>query len=253
MFSHYLALGDSISMDLYPALDAGEADVAVALERDPTAGRVAPLGAASLLFANDEGRWPEAMGLDLVNRHPGITYANFAADGATIGDVWAQLAEVEPGDEPTLVTVTAGAVDVLSTAANQPGRSLRERIARDLVQAYALLIDRVLEMRPAAHVIVTTIYDPSDRTGRVPGALREGDKLPLPLLDAVNGLLRELAASRDELSLAEVYGRFLGHGISVAPEDRWYWKRSLLEPNARGASEIRHAWIEALDELAERA
>ena len=44
-FTQYVALGDSISIDLYPALDAGEIDVAVALERDPTAGLRA-LGAA---------------------------------------------------------------------------------------------------------------------------------------------------------------------------------------------------------------
>jgi hypothetical protein len=34
--------------------------------------------------------------------------------------------------------------------------------------------------------------------------------------------------------------------VSVAEEDRWYWRRSLLEPNARGASEIRRVWLEAL-------
>ncbi|MDB4888358.1 MAG: hypothetical protein JWL61_213, partial [Gemmatimonadetes bacterium] len=34
-FTQYVALGDSVSIDLYPALDAGEIDVAVALERDP--------------------------------------------------------------------------------------------------------------------------------------------------------------------------------------------------------------------------
>jgi len=241
-----------MSIDLYPALDAGETDVAVALERVPTAGRVAPLGAASLLYRNDEQYWPEAMGLDLVSRYPGITYENLAADGATIGDAWEQLASVEPSDEPTLVTLTVGAVDVLSTAASQPGKSLRAGIARDLVHAYALLLDRLLELRPAAHLLVTTIYDPSDRTGQVPGALRAGDKLPLPLLDAVNAQLRELAADRPETTLADVYLRFLGHGVTAPIEDRWYWKRSLLEPSARGASEIRHAWVEALDELSAR-
>ena len=46
-FSQYVALGDSMSIDLYPALDAGETDVAVALEWDPRAGDVAPLRAAS--------------------------------------------------------------------------------------------------------------------------------------------------------------------------------------------------------------
>jgi hypothetical protein len=34
--------------------------------------------------------------------------------------------------------------------------------------------------------------------------------------------------------------------VSVPDEDRWYWKRSLIEPNARGASEVRHAWLDTL-------
>ena len=48
MFSRYIALGDSMSIDLYPALDAGEIDIAVALERRVDAGAIAPLGAASM-------------------------------------------------------------------------------------------------------------------------------------------------------------------------------------------------------------
>ena len=87
LLSSYVALGDSMSIDLYPALDAGEIDVAVALERDPHAGAVGKLGAASLLHTNDDTRWPEEQGADLVSRHPGITLANLASDGATIGDV----------------------------------------------------------------------------------------------------------------------------------------------------------------------
>jgi hypothetical protein len=46
-FTAYVALGDSMSIDLYPALDAGETDVAVALERVADAGAVAPLGCLS--------------------------------------------------------------------------------------------------------------------------------------------------------------------------------------------------------------
>src|SRR5215218_7920801 len=89
-FTEYASLGDSLSIDLYPALDAGEIDVAVALERDPLAGSVAPLGAASLLFQNDDARWPEEQGSDLVTRYPGIALHNLAADGATIGDVFGE-------------------------------------------------------------------------------------------------------------------------------------------------------------------
>jgi hypothetical protein len=58
----YIALGDSMSIDLYPALDAGEVDVAVALERMPTVGRVAALGAASLLYQNSDELWPDDTG-----------------------------------------------------------------------------------------------------------------------------------------------------------------------------------------------
>jgi hypothetical protein len=46
--------------------------------------------------------------------------------------------------------------------------------------------------------------------------------------------------------LAEVYGHFLGHGATAPEADRWYWRRSFLDPNARGASEIRRVWMEAL-------
>ena len=69
-FARYIALGDSVSIDLYPALDAGEIDVAVALERDPSVGRVAPLGAASLFYHNTHDRWPEFAGDDLLSRFP---------------------------------------------------------------------------------------------------------------------------------------------------------------------------------------
>ena len=76
-----------MSIDLYPALDAGEIDVAVALERDATVGRVAALGAASLFYRNDEVRWPDEIGNDLSSRFPAIEYANFAMDGATIDNL----------------------------------------------------------------------------------------------------------------------------------------------------------------------
>ena len=67
MFTRYIALGDSVSIDLYPALDAGDIDVAVALERTVSAGHVAPIGAASLLYQNSEAHWPDFVGEDLTS------------------------------------------------------------------------------------------------------------------------------------------------------------------------------------------
>jgi lysophospholipase L1-like esterase len=250
MFSEYVALGDSMSIDLYPALDAGETDVAVALERDPSAGRVAALGAASLLYQNAESHWPEEIGRDLVSRFPGIVFTNLAADAATIGDVFGgQLPELAAGDEPTLITLTVGMHDLLSALANRPRGALLEAIARDVANAYDALVEAIIAARPDSLLLLTTVCDPSDRTGVIPGVLPEAGRLPLSALDAFNAHIRRLAAGREGVALADAYLHFLGHGTTAPEEDRWYWRRSPLEPNARGANELRRLWLEAVDAL----
>jgi lysophospholipase L1-like esterase len=245
-FAHYVALGDSMSIDLYPALDAGATDVAVALERRPAAGDVAPLGAASLLFTNDDARWPEFAGADLRARHPGIRHTNLARDGATIGDVFGdQLAELEGSDESTLVTLTVGGNDLLSALANQPRASLLDGVVRDIVGAYDYLVEAIAARLPRVTLLLATFYDPSDRTGRVPG-LFEGRALPLGALDGFNSHVRALAARVPGARVADVYLHFLGHGVTAPEGERWYWRRAPTEPSARGASEIRRVWLEAL-------
>jgi lysophospholipase L1-like esterase len=246
-FAAYVALGDSVSIDLYPALDAGETDVAVALERLAEAGAVAPIGAASLFHRNDDARWPEERGADLASWYPGITFENLAADGATIGDVFGeQMPRLAPSDARTLITITIGGNDLLSAFANRPRKSLLAAIARDVGDAYEFLLDAVRRTRPNALVLLTTIYDPSDLLGRIPGVLEDAGRLPLDVLAGLNDRIRTLARGTPGVALADVYERFLGHGASAPEADRWYWRRSLIEPNARGASEIRRVWREAL-------
>ncbi|HVE79662.1 MAG TPA: SGNH/GDSL hydrolase family protein [Gemmatimonadaceae bacterium] len=243
----YVALGDSVSIDLYPALDLGETDVAVALERDPHAGNVAPLGAAALLYRNADDRWPEFVGDDLATRHPAMRFTSLAEDGATIGDVFgAQLPEVVPSDAETLVTLTIGGNDLLSAVGNQPKEALLARIVRDIGDAYHQLVRSILEARPRATILLATIYDPSDRSGRIPGVLDFAGPLPLRYLDALNERIREVAGGAPRARRADVYAHFLGHGVSAPPEDCWYWRRSLIEPSAVGASEVRRVWLEAL-------
>lgn len=249
-FVEYVALGDSMSIDLYPALDVGETDVAVALERDPSAGQVAPLGAASLLYRNSEAHWPDEVGQDLLNRYPGISFTNLAGDAATIGDVFGgQLPELAPSDDPTLITLTVGTHDLLSALANRPRGALLEAIARDVANAYDALIDAIRAERPEALVLLTTIVDPSDRTGVIPGVLSAAGKLPLSPLDSLNAHIRERAARGDGVALADAYVHFLGRGTTAPEDDRWFWRRSLLEPNARGANELRRVWLDVLDRV----
>lgn len=246
-FTRYVALGDSVSIDLYPALDAGEVDVAVALERDPHAGRVAALGAASLLHRNDDEHWPESTGDDLVSRFPAIELRNLATDGATIGDVFGeQLSLLEESTQPTLVTLTVGGNDLLSAYGNRASRRLIERIERDIAEAYDLLLDTLRAKVPAGTVVVSTVYDPSDRSGRIPGVLDDAGSLTLEVLDRFNAHVRSLATGTPRTILADVYAHFLGHGVSAADRDCWFWRRSLIEPNAKGAHQVRTVWLEAL-------
>ena len=244
----YIALGDSVSIDLYPALDAGEVDVAVALERVPTAGHIAPLGAASLLYQNSEEHWPDDVGNDLSSRYPGIRFDNLATDGATIGEVFGeQVPQLTESDEPVLVTLTLGGNDLLSALGNRPRRALLDKIVSDIIEAYDFLVGTLRGLFPNGRLILATVYDPSDRSGKIPGVYDDAGPLPLEILDRMNQHIRSLATGTPGVLLADVYSHFLGHGVSAAESDRWYWKRSLIEPNARGANEVRRLWLDVLD------
>jgi lysophospholipase L1-like esterase len=246
-FTRYVALGDSMSIDLYPALDAGEVEVAVALERVPTAGRVAPLGASSLLYRNAEERWPDDVGNDLSSMYPDISFVNLASDGATIGEVFGeQNTQLTDSDDSVLLTLTVGGNDLLSAFGTRPRAPLLDKIVGDIVEAYDFLVDTLRGRFPNGTLIVTTIYDPSDGTGKIPGVYDDRGPLPMHTIDRLNDHIRALAIGTPRVLLADAFAHFLGHGVTAAERDRWYWRRSLLEPNVQGANALRHLWLDAL-------
>ncbi|HEY0996381.1 MAG TPA: SGNH/GDSL hydrolase family protein [Gemmatimonadaceae bacterium] len=245
-FAEYIALGDSLSLDLYPALDAGQTNVAVALERVERAGETAPLGAASLLYRNAEEQWPDDAGEDLISRYAGLAFTNLATDDASIGDVFGeQLGEVVPSDAPTLFTLTVGSNDLFSAFTHRGTSAMLDAIVRDVAEAFGHLVRAIQATRPQSLLVLSTIPDPSDRTGRVEGVF-EGGRYSLGALDKLNAAIREQASRQPGAVLADLYLHFLGHGASVEEKDRWFWRRSPLEPNAVGAREIRRVWLEAV-------
>jgi lysophospholipase L1-like esterase len=146
-------------------------------------------------------------------------------------------------DDPgILLTITAGGNDLLDALA--AGQQL-DREVRRIERRYTDLIATVLEELPAATLVLTTVYDPTDGTGRLPG-LEAAGPLPLEYLDRFNQTVRDLARESDRILLADVHQRFLGHGMTAPERDRWYWRRNPIEPNARGASEIRRVWLETM-------
>jgi len=236
-YSLYVALGDSMSSDHYPTCDVRGLDLPPA--------RLDPLGAASLLHKNDNTRWPEFTGKDVASSSSGAKHLNLTEDGATIDDVATEeLARLghDSTDDGILVTLSAGGNDLLGALG---AGSRMEQVVRRIMSGYTELVETIREELPNATLLLTTVYDPTDGTGRLPGLEGLG-RLPLEYLDRFNDHLRATAKADARIRLADVHRHFLGHGVTAPGSDRWYWNRSMIEPNARGASEIRRVWLEAI-------
>lgn len=228
----YVALGDSMSIDLYPDLDAAE--------KLGTAAR--GLGASSLLHRNNDRIWPAFKGRDLSTLYPGIGLRNLAADGAGIGDVARfQLSEVPAA--ATILTLNVGGNDLLSAyGASASRRELAEEVEA-IVKRYHNLVTDLRRRSREALLILTTVYDPTDGTGDLGNGWND---LPLQFLDRFNDSVRKLAGTTKNAALADVHAHFLGHGRTAKADARYYWPHSIIEPSALGASEIRRVWLHAV-------
>jgi hypothetical protein len=238
-FTHYIALGDSMSIDDYPTCDVHGLDLP---SKDPE-----PLGAASLLHRNQDDRWPEFRGRDLATRYPGVEFHNLAWDGAMIEDVTTdELARAgqDSPDSALLLTLTAGGNDLLDALTVE--RSLPQAVG-EIVERYRELVETLREEFPRATLVLTTVYDPTDGTGHLPGLSEYYGRLPLQHLDHFNDYVRETTRRTQGALLADVHRHFLGHGVTAPEAERWYWRRAPTEPSARGASEIRRVWLQTLD------
>ena len=237
-YTHYLALGDSMSTDEYPTCDL------LGLANVPP--QLVPAGAASLLHRNQDDLWPQFTGRDLATKYPGIDARVLAWDGAMIEDVMTdELARVgrDSVDPNLLVTLTAGGNDLLDALMVERGLPA---VIEEIVGRYVELVEWLQEEFSKATLVLTTVYDPTDGTGVLPGLSEHYGTLPIEHLHRFNDEVRRMA-KQPGIRLADVHQRFLSHGMGAPPSERWYWSGSLVEPNARGASEIRAAWWRALE------
>ncbi len=231
----YVALGDSISIDLY----AGGP------------GR----GGASLLARNRDDDFPDWRGRDLATTRPELGFGLLAADGGTTASLLdVQLPRLEAsGVVPRIVTLTVGGNDVLG-AYGDTARALeivatvRTRVGRALERLRALV-------PPGDPIVLGTVYDPSDGTS-------EAWRVGLPPWPDVAAVLAELnatlcaVAGEHGAAVADIHGRFLGHGLhagdpgqgAARPGDRALWYCNIIEPNAWGAGAVRAAFWAALHE-----
>jgi acyl-CoA thioesterase I len=237
-FTHYLALGDSMSTNEYPSCDL--------LEVDAVPAELLPAGAAALMYRNLDDRWPEFARTDLATLCPGIEARVLAWDGAMIEDVLTEEV-IRTGRDAEgarlLITLTAGGNDLLDALTVE--RKLAE-VLEEISGRYEELVTTLRDEFPGAVLLLTTVYDPTDGSGLIPELSDRYGRLPIEHLQRFNDHVRRLAGRIPGARLADVHRHFLGHGVSAPPAERWYWRGSLIEPSARGASEIRRVWWRAL-------
>jgi len=159
---------------------------------------------------------------------------------------------------PLNVTLIVGNKQQLSaTALDDDGNVLSDRdvawSSADTTIAKVGATGEMTAVAPGGLIVMTTVYDPSDGTGAVPG--RELPPWPdgPAVVRALNAALADLA-QRHGAVVADVHARFLGHGAEAGdpgqpdprPANGELWYCGVIEPNAWGAHEIRCAWWEAL-------
>lgn len=239
--ARYIALGDSVSIDLYPSNDL------VDRGRLPRRSASHEVGAPSLLYRNVDMLWPEFAGRDLRSHNPDMRFSNLAQDGADVDSVRVQVDALR-GDwdgSPSLITLTVGGNDLLVAYHAAPAGDLGPQV-RAIVETLDGIIEDLVSLEPLPRVLVGTVYDPTDGTGLMPGYQ---EPLPLEYLHTFNDHIRSYDGVAG-VRVADIHQHFLGHGVSLPrEEDRYYWSGLIIEPSAIGASEVRRVWLELVEEF----
>lgn len=227
-FDLYVALGDSMSTDDHPGPG---------------------LGAASLLYRNQDRLFPEFAGRDLLALNPSTRLVHLARDGFTALDVLESLAGLKPCSGPVLVTLTIGGNDSIQYLNEMAPTSIA---MGEFTARLSRILGQVRRLYPNLTLRMGNIYDPTDGSGQVQSG-HDHFAAGLHLLGGVNRLLAQVASMHGG-GIVDVYDHFLGHGTRHAdstcpyyhPEDPSGWIVRDIEPNSRGASELRRLFWRSL-------
>lgn len=186
-----------------------------------------------------------------MSHYDGIEWTDLAMDGAVVRTVLESQIPRLPNrvDEPSLVTLTIGGNDFLRLLGPGHGEgeteaAIRASVVDDITSGFREILERLRDRLVDPTIIAGTVYDPTDGTG----VLRDGTERPA-VLDALHDLNDRLETIADEAGqrTVDIHGHFLGHGLSEEnPSERWYWDPMIIEPSAKGASEVRRLWLEEI-------
>ncbi len=263
--------GSSFDPDEVPAFDAVER---VLLVGDNTASNPSwSTGYAALLQDNDDLVFPGWAGHDLGSWLPDAEVLRLDRGGdsyAALGVATVPI-EVPPGDlRPTLVTVGLGLNDMVSVALQLlTDTSLQDHPEwaiedfQDAVHGVLSATEDTWVFPRSPLVAVANLYDPSDGVGDLAelvtqlfpfeGADAITPELALTIIDGFNAAIAAEAEEHGAV-LVDLHTPFLGHGLHWDDEDNPHhdpadatpWLQGVIDPQLRGAHEIRRAFFNTL-------
>ena len=239
----------------------------------------------ALLGANDDALFPAFAGADLATRtgaelvrleSGGDSYyalGGAAGPACVCGSGCGEPCLDPTDDRPTVAIVELGSNDLVTTALSLlSDADLRDDLTpaiagyrADVRTVLGAVNDGSLFPTPP-RLLVTNVPDPSDGVGDVAelitsffpfeGADQVTPELALELIAGFNTVIAEEAAAAGA-ELVDLHSVFLGHGYhsddEAAPHyvsaDPTRWYSTVIDPNLRGAHEIRRAvWRQLTDE-----
>jgi len=196
---------------------------------------------------------------------PNLTVENYSGNGRTSIECGEdQVTAITPRDRQAfgVIVLTVGGNDIIHMYGRIPpregamyGATLEE--AKPWIDAYEKRLDTIVAAVETAfpggcQIFLANIYDPSDGFGHpeVAGLPKWPDMLGI--LDAYNACIARCAERHRHVTLVDMHGLFLGHGITC----RWFWSEhydgddphywyftNIEDPNDRGYDALRRLFL----------
>jgi hypothetical protein len=220
---HYIALGDSITIDDYPDQELGSKFN----------------GAASLLHRKMEIS----------------SFFNLSEDGATIGDIRqhqvpAARRFVGNARDPMFITLTAGGNDISFGSIRLMQQDRLEHFSMmmgDITRKYCDLVLDIRQLFPNSHIVLNTLYDPTDGMGKLPENCGMWARIAPQYSRGRRELGQFIKGWGEKLpwaSVADIFSAFDTRGMKIKNEEGYYYDNFLIEPGSVGAAVIADLWYE---------
>lgn len=260
--------GPIVSRDAFQATWSDRPVVLLGLGDSVTQGLGASTGARTYfarVFKNPADEFPDMQGISLSAVLPNLEARNLAISGTTsIECVQYQLPKLKPYDDDRfgIVVITTGGNDVIHNYGQSPPREGAMYGAKhDQIGPWVTKFDERLETIASTvratfpggcHIFIANIYDPTDGDGDIVYAGLPAWPDGVKVLQTYNQTLKSFADRHDDVTLVDMRGLFLGHGIHCShfwhhayqkqDPHYWYWD-NLEDPNDRGYDALRRLYL----------